>query len=113
MKVRARKACADLDAANWKTRQHGRYLDAIDKIQSRGVSVCGCFIVGLDADTPAIFDELRDFIERSRLLEVQITVLTPFPGTRLYDRLLAEGRLLYPGAGIAAPCSTSTSDRAA
>jgi hypothetical protein len=32
------------------------------------------------------------------LLEVQITVLTPFPGTRLYDRLLAEGRLLYPGA---------------
>ena len=29
---------------------------------------------------------------------MQITVLTPFPGTRLYDRLLAEGRLLYPGA---------------
>ncbi|HEU4342178.1 MAG TPA: DUF4070 domain-containing protein, partial [Candidatus Binatia bacterium] len=36
--------------------------------------------------------------ERSRLLEVQITVLTPFPGTRLYQRLMAEGRLLYPGA---------------
>ena len=70
----------------------------IEKIQARGVSVCGCFIVGLDADTPAVFDELRAFIERSRLLEVQITVLTPFPGTRLYDRLLAEGRLLYPGA---------------
>lgn len=87
-----------LDAANWKIRQHSRYFEAIDKIQSRGVSVCGCFIVGLDADTPAIFDELRDFIDRSRLLEVQITVLTPFPGTRLYDRLLAEGRLLYPGA---------------
>jgi radical SAM superfamily enzyme YgiQ (UPF0313 family) len=87
-----------LDAANWKTRQQGRYLDAIDKIQSRGVSVCGCFIVGLDADTPAVFDELRDFLARSRLLEVQVTVLTPFPGTRLYDRLLAEGRLLYPGA---------------
>jgi radical SAM superfamily enzyme YgiQ (UPF0313 family) len=87
-----------LDAVNWKARQHHHYLDAIDKIQTRGVSVCGCFIVGLDADTPAVFDELRDFIERSRLLEVQITVLTPFPGTRLYDRLLAEGRLLYPGA---------------
>jgi radical SAM superfamily enzyme YgiQ (UPF0313 family) len=87
-----------LDAADWKSRQHGRYLDVIDKIQSRGVSVCGCFIVGLDGDTPAVFDELRDFIDRSRLLEVQITVLTPFPGTRLYDRLLAEGRLLYPGA---------------
>jgi radical SAM superfamily enzyme YgiQ (UPF0313 family) len=87
-----------IDHVNWKARQHGRYLDAIDKIQSRGVSVCGCFIVGLDGDTPEIFDELREFIENSRLLEVQITILTPFPGTRLYQRLLEEGRLLYPGA---------------
>jgi hypothetical protein len=45
-----------------------------------------------------VFDEIREFVARSRLLEVQITVLTPFPGTRLYDRLAAEGRLLYPGA---------------
>ncbi len=87
-----------IDRGNWKVRQHGRYLEAIAKIQERGVSVCGCFIVGLDADTPSIFTELEAFIERSRLLEVQITVLTPFPGTRLYQRLLEEGRLLYPGA---------------
>jgi len=87
-----------MDRANWKVRQHGRYLEAIEKIQSRGVSVCGCFIVGLEADTPEVFDEIAAFIEQSRLLEVQITVLTPFPGTRLYQRLLEEGRLLYPGA---------------
>jgi radical SAM superfamily enzyme YgiQ (UPF0313 family) len=93
-----RASLEGVDLVNWKRRQHGRYLDVIDKVQGRGVSVCGCFVVGLDADTPAIFDELRDFIERSRLLEVQITILTPFPGTRLYQRLLAEGRLLYPGA---------------
>ncbi len=94
-----RRASLDgLDRANWKSGQHSKYLEAIDKIQSRGVSVCGCFIVGLDSDTPEIFDELRDFIERSRLLEVQITILTPFPGTRLYQRLLDEERLLYPGA---------------
>lgn len=86
-----------MDTANWKARQFGRYLDVIDKLQSAGVSVCGCFIVGLDTDTPAVFDELREFIDRSKLLEVQVTVLTPFPGTRLYDRLLDEGRLLYPG----------------
>lgn len=86
-----------LDRVNWKSRQHERYLDVIEAIQSRGVSVCGCFIVGLDADTPAVFDEIREFVRRSRLLEVQITVQTPFPGTRLYQRLLEEGRLLYPG----------------
>jgi radical SAM superfamily enzyme YgiQ (UPF0313 family) len=87
-----------VDSANWKARQCSRYLDAIEKIQSRGVSVCGCFIVGLDGDTPEIFDELREFIDRSRLLEVQVTILTPFPGTRLYQRLVHEGRMLYPGA---------------
>jgi radical SAM superfamily enzyme YgiQ (UPF0313 family) len=93
-----RDSLRGLDTRNWKARQHRHYLRAIDAIQARGVSVCGCFIVGLDADTPAVFDELREFIDRSRLLEVQITVLTPFPGTRLYERLRAEGRLLYPGA---------------
>jgi radical SAM superfamily enzyme YgiQ (UPF0313 family) len=80
-----RASLEGMDRINWKVRQYGRYLEAIDQIQSRGVSVCGCFIVGLDADTPEIFDELRAFIDRSRLLEVQITILTPFPGTRLYQ----------------------------
>jgi radical SAM superfamily enzyme YgiQ (UPF0313 family) len=94
-----RRASLDrIDTVNWKLRQHDRYLEAIDRIQAQGVSVCGCFVVGFDADTPSIFDELREFIDESRLLEVQLTVLTPFPGTRLYDRLAAEDRLLYPGA---------------
>jgi radical SAM superfamily enzyme YgiQ (UPF0313 family) len=93
-----RESLDRIDLLNWKLRQRDRYLEAIEKIQAHGVSVCGCFVVGFDADTPSIFDELHAFIAESRLLEVQITVLTPFPGTRLYDRLLAEGRLLYPGA---------------
>lgn len=92
-----REGLIGIDRANWKSRQFDRYLQAIGKIQSRGVSVCGCFIVGLDTDTPAIFDEMLDFIHRARLLEVQVTVLTPFPGTRLYQRLQSEDRLLYPG----------------
>jgi radical SAM superfamily enzyme YgiQ (UPF0313 family) len=94
-----RKASLEgIDRVNWKAKRVAQYLETIDKIQSRGVSVCGCFIVGLDSDTPAVFDELREFIARSQLLEVQVTILTPFPGTRLYQRLAAEGRLLYPGA---------------
>jgi radical SAM superfamily enzyme YgiQ (UPF0313 family) len=93
-----RESLDGIDTVNWKLRQRDRYLEAIEKIQAHGVSVCGCFVVGFDADTPSIFDELRAFIAESGLLEVQITVLTPFPGTRLYERLLAEGRLLYPGA---------------
>jgi len=93
-----RASLEGIDRVNWKATRVARYLEVIDKIQSRGVSVCGCFIVGLDSDTPEVFDEVREFVERSRLLEVQITVYTPFPGTRLYQRLLAKGRLLYHGA---------------
>jgi radical SAM superfamily enzyme YgiQ (UPF0313 family) len=83
-----------IERQNWKAKRRGRYLEAIDRLQSAGVTVNGCFIVGLDSDTPDIFEEIRDFVHRAGLLEVQVTVLTPFPGTRLYERLKAEGRLL-------------------
>jgi radical SAM superfamily enzyme YgiQ (UPF0313 family) len=83
-----------LDPHNWKQQRAGRYLEAIDRIQSRGVTVNGCFILGLDNHTPAIFETVRDFIQVSGLLEVQLTVQTPFPGTPLYRRLHRDGRLL-------------------
>jgi radical SAM superfamily enzyme YgiQ (UPF0313 family) len=83
-----------IDARNWKKRHYARYLEAIERIQSRGVTVNGCFIVGLDNDTPEIFEQVRDFVAQSRLLEVQITVPTPFPGTPLYRRFKRQGRLL-------------------
>lgn len=83
-----------LDPAGWKSRRHEQYLRAIDAIQRRGVSVNGCFITGLDGDTPDTFEEIERFVKRSGLAEVQVTVLTPFPGTALHRRLTAEGRLL-------------------
>ncbi|MBI4521734.1 MAG: B12-binding domain-containing radical SAM protein [Gemmatimonadetes bacterium] len=83
-----------IERSNWKAKRRGDYLRAIERLQSAGVTVNGCFIVGLDSDTPDIFEEIRDFVRESGLLEVQVTVLTPFPGTRLYDRLRTEHRLL-------------------
>jgi radical SAM superfamily enzyme YgiQ (UPF0313 family) len=83
-----------MDKNDWKLRQYDHHLSAIEKIQSKGVSVDGCFVLGLDSDGLDIFEKTRDFIERSQLLEAQITVLTPFPGTRLYHRLKREKRLL-------------------
>jgi radical SAM superfamily enzyme YgiQ (UPF0313 family) len=83
-----------LDPHNWKKQRGGHYLHAIDRIQSRGITVNGCFILGLDSHTPAIFERVRDFVNESGLLEVQVTVQTPFPGTPLYRRLQREGRLL-------------------
>jgi radical SAM superfamily enzyme YgiQ (UPF0313 family) len=83
-----------IDPHNWKRKRSDRYLEAIEKIQSTGVTVNGCFILGLDNHTPEIFGRVKEFVDRSRLLEVQVTVLTPFPGTPLYERMRADGSLL-------------------
>ena len=84
--------------ADWKAQQADGYLDAIARIQSHGITVNGCFILGLDHHTPASFDRVLDFVRASGLYEVQVTLLTPFPGTPLYRQLQAEGRILKDGA---------------
>ncbi|MBN1787020.1 MAG: radical SAM protein [Sedimentisphaerales bacterium] len=81
---------------NWKFKKFSEYKDAIKNIQSHGVSVNGCFVIGLDGHTQEIFDQVFDFVKESELYEVQITILTPFPGTPLYERLKSENRLLQP-----------------
>ncbi len=79
---------------NWKARQPDYYKDAIAKIQSYGITVNGCFILGLDADTPEVFDDVLAFVRESGLYEVQVTFLTAFPGTPLYARLKRDGRII-------------------
>ncbi len=83
---------------NWKRSRFDGYVEAVERIQSHGIAVNGCFVLGLDGDGPDVFDEVERFVRRSGQFDVQITVMTPFPGTPLYDRLLAEGRLLEPTA---------------
>jgi radical SAM superfamily enzyme YgiQ (UPF0313 family) len=79
---------------NWKRGRLPSYAAAIEAVQSRGITVNGCFILGLDGDTEEVFDRIHQFVEDTGLFEVQITVLTPFPGTPLWHRLRREGRLL-------------------
>lgn len=83
---------------NWKLRQIDSYRRAIAAIQDAGITVNGCFVMGLDGTDESSFDAVFDFVEESGLYEVQITLLTPFPGTPLYHRLEREGRILHPGA---------------
>jgi radical SAM superfamily enzyme YgiQ (UPF0313 family) len=82
---------------NAKARWSDRYLDAIRRIQSSGITVNGCFILGLDRHTPDIFRQVFEFSLEAGLYDVQVTVLTAFPGTPLYERLLREGRIVQPG----------------
>lgn len=84
--------------SDWKVRQQDKYKAAIEKVQSYGITVNGCFILGLDGDTPAIFDDVLAFVRESGLYEVQVTFMTAFPNTPLYHRLKREGRLLRDNA---------------
>jgi radical SAM superfamily enzyme YgiQ (UPF0313 family) len=83
---------------DWKRRQFDRYRRAVEIIQSHGIAVNACFILGLDGQGPEVFEEVERFVEEALPFDVQITALTPFPGTPLYERLLDEGRILEPGA---------------
>ncbi len=83
---------------NWKRSQLDRYREAVAIVQEHGIALNACFILGLDGDGPEVFDRVRSFVEETAPFDVQITVLTPFPGTQLYDRLLAEGRIIEEGA---------------
>ena len=81
---------------DWKYKRLSRYRDAVRSVQFHGITVNGCFVLGMDGQTVEIFDAVRDFVREAEPYEVQITVLTPFPGTPLYARLAREGRLLEP-----------------
>jgi radical SAM superfamily enzyme YgiQ (UPF0313 family) len=83
--------------SNFKARSAPRYMEAVRRIQAHGVSVNGCFILGLDGHTTETFREVLEFACSIPLYDVQITILTAFPGTPLYDRFLREGRILEPG----------------
>jgi radical SAM superfamily enzyme YgiQ (UPF0313 family) len=83
---------------NWKLRQQAFYREAITRIQSYGITVNGCFILGLDGDTPKTFNDVLEFVRDSGLYEVQVTFQTAVPGTPLYSRLKKEGRILRDNA---------------
>jgi len=83
---------------NWKAKQFANYCRAVEAIQRHGITVNGCFVMGLDGTGPECFDNVHQFVRESGLFDVQITFMTPFPGTPLYERLLGQGRILEPGA---------------
>ena len=82
--------------SNWKYRKRAFYRAAIERIQSHGITLNGCFVLGLDGDSEEVFDQIPQFVEEMALYDVQVTVHTAFPGTPLYNRYLAAGRLIEP-----------------
>ena len=74
----------------------------IKAIRQSGISLYGSFIYGLDGDTLRTPAAILDFIADTRLDVPGINTLRPIPGTKVFDRLNEEGRLLFDPADITA-----------
>jgi radical SAM superfamily enzyme YgiQ (UPF0313 family) len=67
---------------------------AIRRIQESGILLHASLVFGFDDDDASIFDETVRFLQHTRVPSATFNVLTPYPGTEIYDQLKAENRLL-------------------
>ena len=72
----------------------GGYGDVIRKVHDYGIGVSGAFVFGLDGDDEGVFDRTYDFVQKARLESPYFSILTPYPGTRLFTDLDAAGRII-------------------
>lgn len=77
-----------------KTNVAKDYENIIDHVQRSGVAVFGSFMLGTDSDSTSVFKETADFINRTNLPYVMVNFLTPTPGSKLYERLESQDRLI-------------------
>jgi radical SAM superfamily enzyme YgiQ (UPF0313 family) len=68
--------------------------ESIKTIQDNGVVFHPSIVLGFDTDTKAIFDNTLEFLAKTKLPTVSLNVLTPYPGTRLYQRFKDQGRII-------------------
>ena len=71
-----------------------QYEDVVQKIHDHGIGIDGSFVFGFDTDDDSVFDRTVEFVLKTKLEVAYFSILTPYPGTRLYDRFVAEDRIL-------------------
>ena len=71
------------------------YADVFKKINNYGIAVLGAFIYGLDTDTIEDIHNRTEYLLKSEIDIIQITIFTPLPGTHLFNRIYKEDRLIY------------------
>ena len=70
------------------------YAHAVEKIHAHGIAVQAGIVFGFDHDGEDIFERTLDFLESCGVQNATFNILTPYPGTPLYRRFQAEGRIL-------------------
>ena len=70
------------------------YIDVVKKMHDYGIGVDGSFVFGFDNDDEEVFERTADFIIKAKLDVCYFSILTPYPGTRLYTRMVNENRII-------------------
>lgn len=73
---------------------HESYENVIKKLHDAGIAIMGTFVFGFDSDRKDIFHRVTEFVVKNKIDLPRFSVLTPFPGTPLYRKLLSQGRIL-------------------
>jgi len=71
------------------------YAEAVRRFHDAGIMINGSFVFGFDCDSPDVFDHTLDFAVENKIETATFHVLTPFPGTRTFMNMEAEGRILH------------------
>ncbi|MEN8201968.1 MAG: radical SAM protein [Bacteroidota bacterium] len=89
---------------NLKSMQKNQNLSKLDQydeqmriLRNSGVMTWATFTFGYEYDTPEIFDQTLEFCSKYKVTIADFNILTPYPGTPLYDQLEKDGRLLFDG----------------
>jgi len=90
---------ASLAECNKFQNKNRNLMACVKTVQRSGLQVQGGFILGFDNDPPSIFDRLTRFIQESGIVTAMVGLLNAPRGTRLYERLVKEGRLLNDISG--------------
>jgi len=84
---------AALRSANKRQNRVETYGRLIEELHRLGIMIHASLVFGFDEDGPEVFDTTVDWLVRSRVETMTAHILTPYPGTRLFERFSAEGRI--------------------
>jgi radical SAM superfamily enzyme YgiQ (UPF0313 family) len=84
----------NLKQSNKKQNLHKDYINAVNRLHSLGIMINGSFVFGLDDDDNDVFKRTVEWGVENAITTSTYHVLTPYPGTQLYNTMKHEGRVL-------------------
>jgi radical SAM superfamily enzyme YgiQ (UPF0313 family) len=85
--------CESLTQMNKGFLKPQKFKEAIRRLHDEGIGVLGAFVLGNDNEDPSIFKRTLDFAKKIKVDLAQFAILTPYPGTSIYNRLIKEKRI--------------------